>query len=116
MAPSPRPHIRLHAGIAPKPQLSVAHPPKKNHYQPKSQVTEKEEHQGTHSPQDGIETLATVDHKHTTHLQSEITTVLDKIDGTPFHMAEKRLLLPLPPFQCCSYVVKNFDIHVDLQH
>ena len=44
-------------------------------------------------------------------------TVLDKIrwDTLPYGR-EKSASSPFPPFQCCSYVVKNFDIHVDLQH
>ena len=28
----------------------------------------------------------------------------------------KGCFFPLSPFQCSTYVVKNFDIHVDLQH
>ena len=37
-----------------------------------------------------------------------------KLNRTPCRMSEKRLFLP--PFQCCSCVVNDFDIHVDLQH
>ena len=44
-------------------------------------------------------------------------TLSDKIrwDTLPYGR-EKAASSPFPPFQCCSYVVKNFDIHVDLQH
>ena len=45
------------------------------------------------------------------------TTIMDKIrwDTLPYGR-EKAASSPFPPFQCCSYVVKSFDIHVDLQH
>ena len=44
-------------------------------------------------------------------------TILDKIkwDTLPYGR-EKAVSSPLPPFQCCNYAVKNFDINVDLQH